>query len=77
MRASIEAKRIKQVIESDRLGVSGDCKDLLKRDIADTLCNYFELKALPEIKIEAGIKGFSIYVTAEGQAFKSFHIVSK
>ncbi len=77
MRAVLEAKRIKQVIESDRLGVSGDCKEILKRDIADTLSNYFELKKLPEIKIEAGIKGFSVYITVEGDAFKSFHIVSK
>lgn len=72
-----EVNRIKQVIESDRLGMSGDCKEVLKRDIADTLSNYFELKNLPEIKIEAGLRGFSVYITAEGEAFKSFHIISK
>ena len=77
MRKQKEANRIKQVIESDRLGMSGDCKEVLKRDIADTLANYFELKSLPEIKIEAGIKGFSVYVSAEGYAFKGFHIISK
>ncbi len=77
MRRLKEVNRIKQVIESDRLGMSGDCKEVLKRDIADTLANYFELKNLPEIKIEAGIKGFCVYITAEGDAFKSFHIISK
>lgn len=72
-----EVTRIKQVIESDRLGMSGDCKEILKRDIADTLANYFELKSLPDIKIEAGVKGFSVYISAEGDAFKSFHIIGK
>ena len=72
-----EVNRIKQVIESDRIGMSGDCKEILKHDIAQALANYFELKSLPEIKIEAGIKGFSVYIYAEGYAFKSFHIITK
>ena len=34
-----ELKRIKQVLESDRLGISGNCKEVLKRDILDVLSN--------------------------------------
>lgn len=74
---SLESKRVKQVLENDRLGISSDCKEVLKRDIADTLSSYFSLKQLPDVKIEAGIKGFTLYITACGEAFKSFRIVNK
>ena len=70
-----ELKRITQVLENDRLGVSGDCKDVLKRDLISVLKNYFELKGDVEIKIETSIKGFKIYLFAEGEAFKGFKMV--
>lgn len=71
-----ELKRIKQVLESDRLGISGNCKEVLKRDVLDVLSNYFQLVGGVEVKIESTNIGYNIFITAEGEAFKGFKLVS-
>ena len=70
-----ELKRITQVLESDRLGVSGDCKEVIKRDLKELLSNYFVLKGEVEVKIESSIKGFNLLIYAEGESFKGFKMV--
>ena len=70
-----QLSRIAQVLESDRLGISGDCKEVLRRDITDVLLNYFDLKGKVDVKIESNISGFNIFISAEGDSFKNFKLV--
>ena len=71
-----ELKRIKQVLESDRLGISGNCKEVLKRDILDVFSNYFEMVGQMDIKIEGVQNGFNILISCHTQAFKGFKILT-
>lgn len=71
-----ELKRIKQVLENDRLGISGNCKEVLKRDILDLLGNYFELCSNLEIKIESCNNGYNIFIVADAMAFKGFKLIT-
>ena len=48
----------------------------LKRDILDVLSNYFQLVGGVEVKIESTNIGYNIFITAEGEAFKGFKLVS-
>ena len=71
-----ELKRIKQVLENDRLGISGNCKEVLKRDILDLLSNYFENCNSVEIKIESCNNGYNIFMVTNATSFKGFKLIT-
>ena len=73
MKKSVVNKRAQKMLESDRLGISYDAENVIKRDIESLLSEYFYLKKRPEVIIDGDKTHVEINITAGAKSVKSFN----
>ena len=71
-----EIMRANLVLEQDRLGISNNVKDLLKREIFLTLGEFFNVKGEIEINIEKQGGDFLLLIKVKGDSFKGFYTLN-
>ena len=67
--------RVKQVIESDRLGVSSGMKEIIRRDAERLLSQYFTLNRPVTLKISGEGGKISVIVEADCASAKRFNLL--
>lgn len=72
-----ELSRLKTVIESDRLSMTGENTALIVKDITAVLEDYFALSGEPELKIEAKNCEYRLTISVSATAIKSFSTLQK
>ena len=75
MKKNVVNKRAQKMLESDRLGISYDAENVIKRDIESLLSEYFYLKKRPEVIIDGDKTHVEINITAGAKSVKSFNIL--
>ena len=75
MKKNVVNKRAQKMLESDRLGISYDAENVIKRDIESLLSEYFYLKKRPEVIIDGDKTHVEINITAVAKSVKSFNIL--
>lgn len=70
-----DAKRLKSIIEKDRLLVSEETSEMIKYDLKNVLDEYFNLEEKIDLLVEAKKDEILITVTAKASAIKSFGII--
>ena len=68
-------KRLKAIIESDRLLVSEDTSEMICFDLKNVLDDYFNLSSGVSLTVEPKKGEILITITAKAQAIKSFGII--
>ncbi len=72
-----ELKRLKTVIENDRLSMTSENVALIIKDVAAVLEDYFALSGEPEMKIEAKNCEYRLTITAKAASIKAFSTLQK
>ena len=67
--------RANGVIQSDKSVMTDGCKQLVVKDVAQKLGEYFELKALPEMEIvyERGV--YQVRLSFQAERVKKFNVL--
>lgn len=68
-------KRVKKMVESDRLGLCFGQEDLIKRDIERVLCEYFNLSKPIEIRLIPMGEKISIEILGECVSVKRINFL--
>ena len=68
-------ERVRRMIESDRYGLIGGAKDMIKRDLEGLIGEYFALTSPVDLDIEGEENEFTIVMTCHGCRFKRFNIL--
>jgi len=72
---SSEVKRLKNVIESDRLNFTADSLGIISYDLQLVLQNYFTLNGKPKVKIVAENGQYTVTVEVTADTIKPFGLV--
>lgn len=72
-----ELKRLKNVIESDRLQVTNNFNDLLISDLTKVLKDYFDLKGSVEVSIGKEGSKYLIDIKCTSTRIKTFGIIPR
>ena len=70
-----ELKRLKAVIESDRLSMTNENISLILKDVSSVLGDYFTLSGEPEMKISTKNGEYIVILTAKATAIKAFSVL--
>lgn len=70
-----ELKRLKAVIESDRLSMTNENIYLIVKDVSAVLGDYFTLFGEPEMKITTKNGEYILNITAKATAVKGFSVL--
>ncbi|MBR2341689.1 MAG: hypothetical protein IKA72_04705 [Clostridia bacterium] len=67
--------RVSDVIQSDKSVMTEGCKQLVVKDVAQKLSEYFELKTLPEMQIvyERGV--YCVRLSFQAERVKKFNVL--
>lgn len=67
--------RVNGVIQSDKLVMTESCKQLVVKDVAKKLNEYFELKELPKLEIvcESGV--YQVRLSFQAERVKKFNVL--
>lgn len=65
-------KRLEQVIEKDRLLISGEARSLIVYDLKRLLDNYFSTTGETTLEVSAERGGYLIRITARASGIKPF-----
>lgn len=68
-------ERVRQMIESDRFGIFGDAKDMIRRDVEGLIEEYFALTSPVRLEVEGEEDEFTIVITCHGSRFKRFNLL--
>ncbi len=69
-----ELKRLKTVIENDRLSMTNENIGLITHDVTAVLEDYFALSGMPEVTVTAKNCEYIITVNATATGIKSFSV---
>lgn len=69
-----ELKRLKTVIENDRLSMTNENIGLIAHDLTSVLDDYFTLSASPDVTVTAKGCEYVITVNAKATGIKSFSV---
>ncbi len=72
-----QLKRLKNVIESDRLQVSNNFNELLISDLTKVLKDYFDLKVNPEVSISKDGNKYLVEIKCVSTRIKTFGIIPR
>lgn len=76
-RNSSELSRLKSLIESDRLSVSGSFNELVETDINKLLLDYFDLTQKVKLKIEKDGNAYKVIIDCKANRIKAFGVLPK
>jgi len=68
-------KRARDVIKTDRIGVSSGIEKAVSREVSVALSDFFALNGEAETQIIATEKGFDIRISAKAKSVKSFRVI--
>lgn len=74
---SSELMRLKSLIESDRLSVSGSFNELVESDLNKLLSDYFDLTSKAKLKIEKDGNGYRVSIDCKAIRIKAFGVLPK
>ena len=69
-----ELKRLKTVIESDRLSMTNENIGLIAHDLTSVLDDYFTLSSSPDISVTAKGCEYVIKISATATGLKAFSV---
>lgn len=67
--------RLKRIIEGDRMNFSVNGQELIAKDLAGVLSDYFHLTDKPTLTVTGGKRGYEIRVEASADAIKAFKVL--
>ena len=70
--AGSEARRLRNVIECDRMCFTAESLELIVRDLSSVLGEYFHLIGKPKISVSAEGAVYRVVVEAKADALKAF-----
>ncbi len=68
-------KRLKQIIESDRLLLSSDTSEMICYDLKKILNEYFNVEGGVTLSVEPMKDSYEITIKAKASAIKSFGVI--
>lgn len=72
-----QLRRLRSVIETDRLSLTCESLDLISKDISYVMEDYFNLTEKPKVSVSARNGEYLISVTAKADAVKAFSVIKK
>ncbi len=72
-----QLRRLRSVIETDRLSLTCESLDLISKDISYVMEDYFNLTEKPKVSVSARNGEYLISVTAKADAVKAFSVMKK
>ena len=72
-----QLRRLRSVIETDRLSLTCESLDLISTDISYVMEDYFNLTEKPKVSVSARNGEYLISVTAKADAVKAFSVMKK
>ncbi len=72
-----QLRRLRSVIETDRLSLTCESLDLISKDISYVMEDYFNLTEKPKVSVSARNGEYVISVTAKADAVKAFSVMKK
>ncbi len=72
-----QLRRLRSVIETDRLSLTCESLDLISKDISYVMEDYFNLTEKPKVAVSARNGEYLISVTAKADAVKAFSVMKK
>ena len=67
--------RLKRIIEGDRMNFSVNGQELIAKDLAGVLSDYFHLTDKPTLTVTGGKIGYDIRLEASADAIKAFKVL--
>lgn len=67
--------RLKRIIEGDRMNFSVNGQELIAKDLAGVLSDYFNLTDKPTLTVTGGKRGYDIRLEASADAIKAFKVL--
>lgn len=67
--------RLKRIIEGDRMNFSVNGQELIAKDLAGVLSDYFHLTDKPTLTVTVGKRGYEIRLEASADAIKAFKVL--
>ena len=67
--------RLKRIIEGDRMNFSVNGQELIAKDLAGVLSDYFRLNDKPTLTVTGGKRGYDIRLEASADAIKAFKVL--
>lgn len=67
--------RLKRIIEGDRMNFSVNGQELIAKDLAGVLSDYFHLTDKPTLTVTGGKRGYEIRLEASADAIKAFKVL--
>ena len=72
-----QLRRLRLVIETDRLSLTCESLDLISKDISYVMEDYFNLTEKPKVAVSVRNGEYLISVTAKADAVKAFSVMKK
>lgn len=72
-----QLRRLRSVIETDRLSLTCESLDLIAKDLSYVMEDYFNLTEKPKVSVSARNGEYVISVTAKADAVKAFSVMKK
>lgn len=72
-----QLRRLRSVIETDRLSLTCESLDLISKDISYVMEDYFNITEKPKVSVSARNGEYLISVTAKADAVKAFSVMKK
>ena len=69
--------RLKNVIETDRLLVSGNFNELVIKDLTKVLKDYFDIKSMPELSLTKDGNAYLIEINLVATRVKTFGVLPR
>lgn len=76
-KVNAQLTRLKSVIETDRLLVSGNFNELVIKDLTKVLKDYFDIKSLPELTLTKNGNTYLVEINLVATRVKTFGVLPR